>query len=60
MIENRVLLALEYDKILKICSEYAFLCDTKEQLMQLKPVSDIEEARFLLKKTAEAFKLLYT
>ncbi|MBQ7408906.1 MAG: endonuclease MutS2 [Clostridia bacterium] len=60
MIENRVLLALEYDKILKICSEYAVLCDTKEQLMQLKPVSDIEEARFLLKKTAEAFKLLYT
>ena len=60
MIENRVLTTLEYDKILKICSSYAVLDISKQRVLELTPLDDIEEVKFLLKKTSEAHKLLYT
>ena len=60
MIENRVLTVLEYDKILNICSKFAVLDVSKEAILNLQPCSEIEEVNFLLKKTAEAHKLLYT
>ena len=60
MIEDRVLTTLEYDKILKICSTFAVLDTSKEHINTLKPSAEIEEVKFLLKKTAEAHKLLYT
>ncbi len=60
MIENRVLSVLEYDKILNICSKFAVLGVSKEAILNLKPSYELEEVNFLLKKTAEAHKLLYT
>ncbi|MBR3865051.1 MAG: endonuclease MutS2 [Clostridia bacterium] len=60
MIENRVLSVLEYDKILNICSKFAVLGVSKEAILNLRPSYEIEEVNFLLKKTAEAHKLLYT
>ena len=60
MIERRVLSVLEYDKILNFCKDYAVLDSTKEHITQITPSDDLEECLFLLKKTNEAFKLLYT
>lgn len=59
MIPEKTLKAVEYDKILISVSEYAVLKETKTDIKSLRPASDIKEAEFLLKKTAEAFKLLY-
>lgn len=60
MIDERVLNVLEYDKILYNCAENAVLNISKQTLRDLKPTTDQTEAEFLLKKTGEAFKLLYT
>lgn len=60
MVENRVLTVLEYDKILNFAKEYAVLDDTKKYIVNLNPSDDFEQADFLLKKTDEAYKLLYT
>lgn len=60
MIEERVLRTLEYDKILHTCSKFAVLDVSKEKILQLIPSNDLEEVNFLLKKTTEAHKLLYT
>lgn len=60
MIENRVLGVLEYDKILRFCAENAVLDSSKQTLIEQKPTNDLSTAEFLLKKTSEAFKLLYT
>lgn len=60
MIDERVLYVLEYDKILKFCAENAVLDLSKQTLKQQKPTTDLSTAEFLLKKTSEAFKLLYT
>ena len=59
MIPEKTLKAVEYDKILISVSEYAVLKETKTDIKSLRPASDIKEVEFLLKKTAEAFKLLY-
>ena len=58
--ENRVLTTLEYDKILLSCSKYAVLDVSKENIVNLTPTDNFEEVNFLLKKTFEAYKLLYT
>ena len=60
MISAKTIKAIEYDKILGFVSEYAVLDKTKEILNSFQPVSDIKEASFLLEKTNEAYKLLFT
>ena len=60
MIEERVLVTLEYDKILSTCAKYAVLNLSKDAIKALKPSDELQEVNFLLKKTAEAHKLLYT
>lgn len=60
MIDDRVSNVLEYDKILRFCAENAVLDVSKETLKKQKPTTDLATAEFLLKKTDEAFKLLYT
>lgn len=59
MISDKVLHALEYDKILNICSGFAVLDETKESIIAEKPANSLSEADFLLKKTQEAYKLLF-
>jgi len=60
MISAKTIKAIEYDKILSHVSEYAVLDNTKDFILNLMPASDITEAEFLLSKTKEAYKLLYT
>lgn len=60
MISARVRNVLEFNKIIKRVAEYAALAGGKELLNSLQPETDSESAEFLLKKTYEAFKLLYT
>ena len=60
MIETRVLTTLEYNKILSLCAKHAVLDFSKQIIENLTPLSDFEEVSFLLKKTAEAYKLLFT
>lgn len=59
MIDDRVLNVLEYNKILDFCAENAVLESSKQFIRGLKPVTDVDEAEFLLKKTTDAYKLLY-
>ena len=59
MISDKVLLALEFDKIQRLCAEHAVLERGKRAICEEKPTSDTEEANFLLKKTQEAYKLLF-
>lgn len=59
MIEKRVLGVLEYDKILNACAEFAVLDIAKNSILQIHPCENLEEVLFLLKKTEEAYKLLY-
>lgn len=60
MISAKTLTSMEYDKILTDLSKYATLNKTKENIKSLLPAFDLSSAEFLLKKTAEAYKLLYT
>ena len=60
MIEKRVLTTLEYNKILALCAKYAVLDFSKQIIEEMTPSDDFEEVNFLLKKTAEAHKLLFT
>lgn len=60
MFTAKTLKAIEYDKILFSVGEYATLKSTKKEIMSFMPVFDLSEAEFLLKKTEEAYKLLYT
>lgn len=60
MFTAKTLKTIEYDKILFSVGEYATLKSTKKEIMSFTPVSDLSEAEFLLKKTEEAYKLLYT
>lgn len=59
MVSDKVLNSMEYSKILEICSNFAVLDGSKQAILREKPVSSIEEAEFLLKKTQESFKLLF-
>ncbi len=60
MFTAKTLKSIEYDKILAKVAEYAVLQPTKYKILEFLPVSDLLEAEFLLKKTEESFKLLYT
>lgn len=60
MIEKRVLTTLEYNKILTLCAKHAVLDFSKQIIEELTPLADFEEVSFLLKKTSEAYKLLFT
>ncbi|MBO8170304.1 MAG: endonuclease MutS2 [Bacillaceae bacterium] len=51
--EDRVLKILEFDKILKQLSEHASSTMGKEQVMQTRPASDIEQARIWQEETRE-------
>ena len=59
MISAKTLSKIEYDRILESLSQKAVLESTKEEILSFSPVSDLSEAEFLLKKTEEAFDLLY-
>ncbi len=60
MISAKTIKSIEYDKILSSVSDYAVLYDTKELIKEFNPVSDFSEAEFLLKKTKEAYKYIFT
>ncbi len=60
MVSAKTLGAMEYDKILKDLSNFATLNKTKENIISLLPAFELSTAEFLLKKTQEAYKLLYT
>ena len=59
MIECKTLKALEYDKILAEVSAFAVLHNTKEAILDLKPLNTLNEVDLLLKQTEEAYKYLY-
>ena len=50
--------ALEFDKVLEKLAEYASCADAKEQILNLKPETDINLARALLNQTVDAHMLL--
>lgn len=56
---EKTLKTLEYDKVLSLVSNYAILKGTKQRLLSLTPFSDIESVNVALKKTQEAYKLLF-
>ena len=60
MIEDRVLTTLEYPKVCKLISEFLAISKSKREISESKPSVNFGEASLKLKKTAEAFKLLYT
>ena len=59
MFSAKTLKAIEYDKILSQLSDCAVLSSTKNEILSFNPVSDLSEAEFLLRKTKEAYSLLY-
>lgn len=59
MIKDKVLKALEYDKILNIVSGFAQSEKAKATVLTIRPTSDYDECVRLLSETAEATKLLY-
>lgn len=59
MIPAKTLKTVEFDKILSAVSGYAVLEKSKENLINSEPVTNIIDARNLLDKTEEAYKLLY-
>lgn len=60
MISESVIKLIEYDKILSKLQNYAVLDVTKSEIADLRPVSSFDDACFMLKKTEEAYKLLFT
>ncbi|MBQ8197654.1 MAG: endonuclease MutS2 [Clostridia bacterium] len=60
MISLKTLESIEYDKIKDILSNYAVLESTKSTINGFLPVTDFKQAEYLLNKTEEAFKVLYT
>ncbi len=60
MISIKTLQSLEYDKILYSVSKFSVLKETKKYLLNLKPETDFDTVKYLLDKTQEAYKLLYT
>ena len=59
MISEKTVKSIEFDKILNSLSEYAVLDATKDEIISFSPLTDINAAKKLLAKTAEAYKLLY-
>ncbi len=60
MISSKTIKTLEFDKILASISSFAVLNRTKNFIKNYSPSSSFKEIVFLLNKTAEAYKLLYT
>ena len=59
MITQRVCKALEFDKVLKLASEYCVLYESKTKMQNYVPGGDFSDSRLLLDKTSEAYDLLY-
>lgn len=59
MIENKALKTLEYDKILDMLSKLVQSKPAKHLARNLKPNTNLEEAKFLLDETAEADRILF-
>lgn len=59
MISEKTVSALELNKILNAVEKFAALDKTKRNILSLRPSSDYDSVKFELKKTREAFKLLY-
>lgn len=59
MFDKKTLLALEFDKIMAKISNCAVLGLTKDLLNNLMPTPTFSDAKILLDKTEEAYKLLY-
>ena len=59
MINEKTILSLEYDKILKTISDFAVLNNTKNVLSEYRPQTDYLTCKLLLDKTKEADLLLY-
>lgn len=59
MIGEKVLKALEYDKILAIVSGFAQSEKAKNTVLNIKPTSNFDECSRLLAETDEATRLLY-
>ncbi len=60
MITAKTLKALEFDKILKAVSSHASLDESKEIILNLSPLETVEDVKLSVKKTEEAYKLLFT
>ncbi len=60
MVSEKTLKALEYDKILAEVCAFAVLGSTKNQILLSKPLTSLNDALLLLKKTEEAYKYLFT
>lgn len=60
MISDKTLKAIEYDKIMSNVAEYAVLKETKEQIYSFVPLTTLESALSLQRKTEEAYKYLFT
>ena len=59
MISDNTLNVLEYNEILKLVASYAFSRPAREQILQEKPLNDLDKVKNLLDLTADADKLLY-
>ena len=59
MINEKTINALELNKILGAVAKFAVLGVTKRNILSLRPESDYNKVKLSLKKTEEAFKLLY-
>lgn len=59
MISQKTLKSLEYDKVLKIVSEYCVLKKTKSEICEFAPSEDFFESQVYLAKTKEAYDLLF-
>ncbi len=60
MVSDKTLKSIEYDKIMQSVSDYAVLYKTKKSVREFVPVCVFSDAKNLLDKTEESFKLLYT
>lgn len=59
MISEKTIKSLEFDKILQGVSEYAVLERTKKSVCNFSPLTELNEVKNLLKKTEEAYDLLF-
>lgn len=59
MISEKTLKTIEFDKILEAVKSRAVLDSTREIITEFSPSTDYKDAESLLKKTTEAYTLLY-
>lgn len=58
MTDNKYLIALEFDKVLTKLASFTSCDDARQNVMELKPESNIDLANALLKQTVDAHMLL--